>query len=225
MKILLVVLLCIEILGNYVFANNYRQTAKEISDKAIDNYATFEDKVLALRKYVHATINKAPYIGAPKSNGNLMTQKEYYNLRDKERFRMSTIDKLNFGYGWCDDLAAVFMDLANKQNIKTRMVYLQARPPRKDQHTIAEALAPDGRWVIVDLDPSWDLVLTKNGNLVSRQQIKKDKSILYGNPTVKKLIAENPGSWGDENYSSMFYNNPIRILKYEDVSKIYNLSK
>jgi len=225
MKKNLFTIFCIILLSAYSYATDCEQQVKKLSDKAVKNCETFDDKVLALRRYVHDVINKAPSIGAIKPNGEVMTAEEYYDFRDRKRFLMNTIDKLDFGYEWCDGSASVFMHFAKKQNIKTRMVYLRVTEKKdgiltlKSPHTIAEALSPDNRWVIVDTDPTYDLVLfNKDDKIASREDIKQDKSILYVNPLIRK----NPALWGSKDYLSMFYNNLAAVLDYEQTSRTYH---
>ena len=221
MRRVILSLLCVGLLYNCGCASSYGHRLKKISDTATKDSVTYEEKILALRRFVHKSM-KAPAIGAVKKDGKVITFDEYYHFRDKKRFQMNTIEKLDYGYGWCDDLASMFMYLAHKQGIVTRMVYLHARPPRTEEHTIAEALTADGRWVIVDLDPSYNLELfVKNGKIATRSDIAKNPNILRNNDTIKKLASKNPTLWNDENYTSIFYNDHEKILSYERASTLY----
>ena len=151
-----------------------------------------QNEVLELRRYVKDRMS-----GSRKG----VTPQDIYKLTTQER-----LDK---GCGWCDQLARVFMDLASRKGIQTRMVFLFARFSIH-QHTIVEAKV-NGRWVIIDLDPDHDLILYNNkGELASREDLLKDPSILYNNPTIKELAEENP-LWADEDFLSMYYNDLARV--------------
>lgn len=180
----------------------YEKDVKEISDSVVVKCRTFDEKVLALRRFVR---DKMRF-----SEGRLRPDGRH--IRSWDIYKLDTIERLNSGLGgWCSQQAAVFMHLAEKQGIDTRLVSLYTAKDRKSQHAITLALSPDNRWVIIDLDPEYDLELfTKDGKIASREDIRKDKSILYENPAIKNLIKENPALWTDDRLS-MYYNELARV--------------
>jgi hypothetical protein len=204
MRKIILLLFCLAVIFECAYANSYEIRIKEISDGIVKGCTAFDEKVLALRRYVH---NKMQFPkGRKKPNGGSITPWDIYPL--------NTIERLNSGLGgWCDQQADVFMHLAQKQGIDTKMLFLYVKEGEESRHTIAIALSPDNRWVIVDLDPSYDLELfNKDGKLASREDVRNDKSILYENLTIKELIAKDSSMWTDE-YLSMFYNNLARVFK------------
>lgn len=141
-----------------VYADEYEQKIKDRSDMAVKGCKTFEEKVLALRRYVDAKM-KFP---EPRL-------KDGRNLEPEDVDPLNTIERLDSGLGgWCNHQANVFIRLAQKQNIITRMVYLIASTPEKHQHIIAEALSPEGTWVVISLDPIHGFEpFTKNGKIAT----------------------------------------------------------
>ena len=203
MKIISIVI-SVLLISTYIYGDTYGNRLKTISDKAVEGCSITEDKVRALRQYVHEKMKfPEPRV---KPNGEPLQPKDIYIL--------NTIERLESGLGgWCDQQADVFMDLAKKQGINTRKVFLYIikNGKRTSPHTIAEAQIGN-RWVIVDT--LYDLELTnKKGQMASRLDIAKDTSILYNNPTIKKFAKENPSIWTDENYLSMYYNNLGVVVK------------
>lgn len=177
----------------YSYANDFEQRVKEISNEVVKDCKIFDDKVLALRRYVYSKMQFPE--GRKKPNGEPIKPEDIYPL--------NTIERLNSGLGgWCDQLAVVFIHLAKKQGITTRYVELSNKERTKSPHTIAEAW--DGkRWVIVDLDPTYDLELfNKEGRIASRADIVNDFNILRKHPR-----------WGNNDYLSMYINPPWRIIE------------
>ena len=209
---------------------------KEKSDKIVKGCSTFEEKAMELRRHVWEKMDK-PKAGDALSVAQLKILKKYYKVYGisrgekkvltKEdcnyfwgqtnpperamRLFMNTRDKFNFGYGVCDDLASVFMHFARKQAITTHMVQLYVFNEKDEPispHAIAEALSPDGKWVIIDLDPSYDFEPKKNGKMASLQDIKNDKSILDNAPEGVNKNA--------------YYNGVKNVLNYEKASHSYD---
>jgi len=146
-----------------------------------------EGKVRALRDFVHD--NVLPVSGEPTRPDTL------------------GIEKLSSGIGWCDQKSRVFMALAKRSGIATRLLFLKDKKGASP-HSIAEALLND-RWVIVD--PSYGLDLTnKSGDMASEDDIKSDISILRDNKRVKTFALYVP-MWGDEEFLSMYYRQPQYI--------------
>lgn len=191
----LVTIFCIMLVTIYSYANDYEQQVKEISNEVVRNCKTFDERVLTLRRYVHGKMQFPK--GRKKPNGEPIKPEDIYPL--------NTINRLNSGLGgWCDQLAVVFIHLAKKQGIATRYVELSNKERTSSPHTIVEVW--DGkRWVIVDLDPTYDLELfNKEGRIASRSDIVNDFNILHNHP-----------HWGDNDYLSMYINLPWRVIEFK----------
>lgn len=202
MKKLLLIVICMILTVIWGCVDEYEQRIKNISDTVVKDCTTFEQKILALRRYVY---NKAKFPDGKhvKPNGE--------PLRPREIWAMDVVEWIDSGYtAWCDQAAYFFMRLADKQNMTTRMVYLFAQPPRTDQHTIAEVLTLDKRWVIVDVDRDNNFEFFNEDKIATRLDIANNLDILYKNAKFKELVDQG-GSWQDEKYASMFYNNLARI--------------
>ena len=163
--------------------------ADYISSEILSGHGTFEEKVRKLRSFVHQ--NVSPVHG--------------------EECRADTVavDKLVSGVGWCDQMSRVFMQLAQKRGLTTRLLFL-LNENGSSPHSIAEAW--DGhRWVIVDT--AYDLDIYNNaGEMASAADIKDDPRILSDNPKVKTFARYNP-IWEDDNYLSIYYRKPQYINK------------
>ena len=240
--VLLIVVATTAFIESHIYATalDCEKWVKNKSDEVVKGCNTFEKKVIKLRDFLHRKMVKTK-----ADNSLSVTQlnilKEYYKMygvsrgekkvftkedydyffgQTKPRKRdmrllMNTCDKLNLGYGVCDDAASAFMHFANKQNIETQMVYLFAsRPP--NEHTIVEALGPDDKWVILEFDPDYNLKLSYKGKMVSREDIKNNPAI------IKKFIKQYPDPWKDKNYQSMYLNGRERVLNYEKTSRTYD---
>jgi hypothetical protein len=197
----------------HAYSGDYEQKIMERSNEAVKGCETFDEKVLALRRYVDSKMKfPKPFIN---KNGQ--------ELKPGDIYPLITLERLDSGLGgWCDQQAHVFIRLAQKQGITTRMVYLRARPPMKDEHTIAEALAPDGRWVVVSLDSIHGFEpFTKDSRIATREDMANDPAILRDNPRVKEFAAKEPTSWGNEDYLSMFTNPPLHIFSDEETINMF----
>ena len=149
-----------------------------ISSAVVGNNQDFEQKVRLLRNFVHENVHRL------------------YG----EHNRPDTIgfEKLVYGIGWCDQQSRVFMQLAKKQNIKSRLLFLK-NEQGASPHSIAEAW--DGqRWVIVDCTNDLDLS-NKQGRMASAEDIKEDMSILLENKRLKAY----GGYWQDPAFLSMYH--------------------
>ena len=211
MKKIVILVLAVLFMCSIAYADDYEQKIKDRSDEAVKECKTFEEKVLALRRYV----DKRMKFPEPRlKNGR--------NLVPEDIYPLNTLERLDSGLGgWCDQQAHVFIRLAQKQNITTRMIYLIARPPRTEQHTIVEALSPDGRWVVVSLDPIHGFEpFTKDGKIATREDMANYKDILRNNSKVKEF-AEKESQWRDEDYISMFTNPPLRIFSDEETINLF----
>jgi len=204
LKKIIFFIICLVLLHGCGYANKYEQKLKEISDKAVKGCPTDVDKIRALRKYVHEKMKfPKPRV---KPNGE--------SLKPSDIYALNTIQRLESGLGgWCDQQADVFMDLAKKQGINSRKVFLYIIKDgkRTSPHTFAEAQI-GRRWIIVDTLYDLELI-NKKGEMASRSDIAKDVSILHNNSTIKKFKKENPIIWADENYLSMYYNSLGVVVK------------
>ncbi len=181
-------------LSGAVGISNDELAIKNRSDQVVRGCNSFEDKVRALRQYVHDKMKLPP--SGKKPNGTTLMPEDIYPL--------NTIERLDSRLGgWCDQQAQVFMRLAQKQGITTRMVWLY-RKNHKDNndscHTIAEAY--DGhRWVIVD--PMFNLELqSKDGKMASRDDVMNDPDIMRRILNIQELEKDN--RWNDEEWLSIY---------------------
>lgn len=212
MKRIIFIIICFSIMIGYAYADDYEQQIKGISDDAVIGCKTFEEKVLALRRYV----DKKMKFPEPRL-------KDGKNLEPEDIYPLNTLARLNSGLGgWCDQQDHVFIRLAQKQNITTRMVDLIASTLGKEQHTIAEARDPNGRWVVISLDPINGFEpFTKDGRIATREDMASDRNILRNNSRIKEFAAKDPKYWGNDDYLSMFTNHPLRIYSDEEVINIF----
>jgi hypothetical protein len=217
----------------YAYGENYEQRVKKISNEAVKGLKTFEDKVQALKVNILEKIPGPPPTGMKMSDKQVAILEKYYKMVAKNRedgdiftrkdyeifynplriiMREKSIDDFfDFGYGWCDDTTYIFTVFARKQGITTNMVFLfSRRDPAHEQHTIAEALSPEGRWVIVDLDPHEALDLIKNGKMFTRRDIANNREILYNDSAIERF-PEN-SSRRDKGFMDMFFNELGRVV-------------
>lgn len=146
-------------------------------------------KIAAIRNFIHENIYAVP---------------DYYNRADTV-----AVEKLLSGIGWCDQQARVFMNLAASSGITTRLLFLRFNPGGSP-HSVAEALLPDGRWVIVDPYYNLDL-LNKDGNPAGQADIKADPAILSDNERVKRR-SRFEARWAKNVYLSIYSNTPDYIV-------------
>lgn len=158
MKKLLRITLLILLLASPTFSQaSIKEDFAEIkkrSDEVVKNCASQEEKILELSHYVHEKIK-------PNSNKNITTN-----------MKISTIDRLDLGVGWCNHQVAAFMRLAEAQGIPTRMIYLLNNEGTTSPHTIGEAFVC-GRWIVVDPLLDFNFIAT-------RHDIVKTPSLLDG---------------------------------------------
>ncbi|MDD4910278.1 MAG: transglutaminase family protein [Candidatus Omnitrophica bacterium] len=154
------------------------------------NAAGFDDKIIALRKFVH---------------GNL-----YSVYKDRRILDSVEIGDLLYGTGFCDTRSLVFMRLARGIGITSRLVYL-LKKSGESPHTVAEVLAPDKRWVLVDLLYGLGLV-TKDGKLASQSDIREDPGIILNDPLLKDAIGSGESCWSDPEFRDIYSNVPIYRL-------------
>lgn len=164
---------------------NYNSILMEhVSNRVTTGCDTFEEKIDSLRNFVHENVH--PVSG------------------EENRLDTVGIDKLVSGVGWCDQQARVFMQLAKKQGIITRLLFLTAENG-SSPHSVAEAKCGD-RWVIVD--PAYNLEFyNKDGEMASMPDIREDFNIVLENPKVRLWTANNPW-WGDKANLAMYRNTP-----------------
>ncbi|MBU1808894.1 MAG: transglutaminase-like domain-containing protein [Candidatus Omnitrophica bacterium] len=201
MKSLVIFCLFIGALSTLVYANDYEQQEKNISDEAVKGCKTREEKIQALRHFVYEHIK--PVYGKGVNPNDVM----------------SPIERLNRGVGWCNESAEVFMHLAQYQGIKTRLLFLTKKGVdlnnmsecmKTSPHSIAEAWDGD-RWVIVDTLFDLDMK-NKDGKMASRQDVKKDITLIKNTPAMKarksdlKLTDEQLEEW-----LSCYYNPPLLV--------------
>lgn len=165
-----------------------------IARRITDRLPSFQDKVIAIRNYVHETVH--PIRG-------------YQNRLDTV-----AIDKLISGIGWCDQQARVFMQVASSIGITTRLLFLHT-DSGSSPHTVVEALSPRKRWVLVDVAYQLDLI-NKDGRLATQSDIKDDLGIVANNARVKTR-ARFENSWTDRDFLSIYSNPPSYIITRKGV--------
>lgn len=235
MKTLIFIAICFSLLTTCIYAADVEQEVNSISNEIVKSHITIEDKIHALRQYVHKVI-KPPQAGdhisdeqsdilnnyyskkgKARTNGNITSPEDYYLFRDDMRFHISTIDKIALGYGWCDDMAVIFMHLAQKQGIRTRYIQLSNKVRTASPHTIAEAWCGN-RWVIVD--PLFNLEF-KDNKLVSRQEITDDLSVLRDSPSAKELVKTDGVRWQEDGWLSIYTYPPWAIAGEQEAINSY----
>lgn len=160
-----------------------------IALKIVDPNAPFTEKVNKLKNYVHD--NVLPVNGEDSLDST------------------DLVEKLTSGIGWCDQKARVFMLLAARSGIRTKLEFLQYADG-SSPHSIAEAY--DGkRWVIVDPSFNLDLV-NKNKELASMSDLAEDLNILKNNPKVKIFSLYSP-IWNDKKFLEVYFKNPKLIYE------------
>lgn len=150
---------------------------------------TFEGKVSALRDFVHRNIHPI----------------EGYDDKIDE----GAIDTLLSGTGYCDQQSRVFIHLARSIGITSRLLFLESEGGGS-LHAVAEALAPDKRWVIIA--PLYRLGLfNKEGKFASQADIKDDPGIIMRNNRVVLRSKYDP-RWLDPKFVAIYYNPPQYIM-------------
>ncbi|MGB2706116.1 MAG: transglutaminase-like domain-containing protein [Candidatus Omnitrophota bacterium] len=124
------------------------------------------------------------------------------------RLDTCAIEKLISGIGWCDQQARIFMQLARSIGISSRLLFLKDNSG-SSPHSVAEVLAPDKRWVIVDSAFKLDL-RNKNGNFATQSDIKEDIGIIRDNERVK-LRAGFEEAWREPAFLSIYSNPPAYV--------------
>ena len=158
--------------------NLYANEAQDISDSLVGD-ADFEDTITILMNHVYDKM---------KPNGNGISLAEARKMPLGEKYRQ--------GVGWCNHQVDAFMEFAQRQGIRTRMIYLLNKKGHTSPHTIAEAYK-DGKWVVVDVGNNL-IFKKKNGQLMSRTDMKNNWDLC-----LAKLLPINP----DKEYWEMFLRN------------------
>lgn len=168
MKVIVLTLLL-----SLVLVNSYADELQDISDNLVKDSSGFEQTITILMNHVYDKM---------KPNGNGINLAAARKMTNKQKYFA--------GVGWCNHVVDVFMEMAQRQGIKTRMLYLLSEDKSNSPHTIAEAF--DGnKWIVVDV--SNNLIFKKdNGQLMSRQDMAND-----WDKCLKILNAINPNEdWG-----------------------------
>lgn len=186
-----IILLLIVLVSLFIVINekNYNDIMMEyISTGVVRSCDSFEEKVRTLRRFAHENVHPV---------GN-----------EENRPDTVGIDKLISGIGWCDQTSRVFMQLAKRQGITTRLIFLLNKNG-SSPHTIAEAW--DGeRWVLVD--SAYDLdFYNKKGKMASMADIKEDFNIVLENTKIKTFALYN-SFWKDKECLIMYYREPIYVV-------------
>ena len=160
-----------------------------ISRQVTKNSKDFESKVSVLRDFVNENVHPVTGYDTTDDGSSIMT--------------------LLSGVGWCDSQARAFMQLASRVGIAARLLFLNMES-RSSPHSVAEALAPDNRWIIVD--PYFKLeLINKEGKFASQGDIKSDPGIIINNPRIKLSAAYDP-KWSDPKFIAIYYNPPEYVV-------------
>lgn len=160
-----------------------------VARKVTQNAKGFEEKIRALRDFIHKNIH--PLGGTYIRSGN------------------TAAETLIYGIGWCDQQARVFIQLAHRIGIRARLLHLRSGF-NTSPHSVAEALAPDNRWIIVD--PLFNLeLLNKDGAFASQSDVKNDPDIITKNRRVQSRSGYDP-KWSDPKLLAIYYNTPRYVL-------------
>lgn len=151
--------------------------------------AIFEEKVAALRSFVHENIH--PIAG-------------YDNRLDTVG-----VDKLLSGIGWCDQQSRVFMQLARGVGITSRLLFLLDHDGNSP-HSVAEVLTSDKRWVVVSVLYNLDFI-NKDGKFATQDDIKKYPSIITNNKRIKQR-ARFDAAWHDPDFLAIYSNKPLYVV-------------
>ncbi len=163
----------------------YADELQDISDGLVKG-SSFEQTITILCDHVY---NKMQ----PNGNGIPLEKAQ----------QMSNREKYHAGVGWCNHQVDVFMQLAQRQGIKTRMLYLLNEDKSNSPHTIAEAF--NGKWIVVDVGNN--LIFKKgNGQLMSRQDMANDWDLC-----LQELLPLNPNA----DYWEMFLRDCYRVKTLE----------
>jgi len=159
-----------------------------VSGEVCKDCKSLEEKVRTLRTFVHDNVH--PVHG--------------------EHNRLDTvgIEKLVSGIGWCDQTSRVFMQLAKKRGITTRLLFL-LNEDGSSPHSVCE-IWTGKRWILVDAANNVEFI-NKDGKMASMSDIKEDFDIVLKNGKVK-IFAKYNSYWEDKEYLSMYYRKPTYIV-------------
>lgn len=163
-----------------------------IARKLTCGVTDFDDKVAILRNFVHENVHPV----------------------DGYDTKLNTVAVMHLisGVGWCDGQSKVFIYLASRIGITSRLVYLRDNSG-SSPHTIAQALSPDNRWVLVDSAFNLDL-FNQQGKTASEDDIKSKHEIIINNERIKSRFKYAPKTVGP-NFTSIYYNKPTYRLTVE----------
>ncbi len=186
MRYILIIALCLITTSAYSLTDSITEELwlRQLADTLQGNITNVDDAVTVTRQYVYDKIKTKQ--GADPYE------------------KLSVYDRLQSGIGWCNHQAEIFMQLVCYMGISSRLVYLIA-DDGTSPHTIAEVF--DGKkWLIVDVGNNLDL--RTNGEMATREDIRKDFSIVTENERVKELGYT-------KEYLQMYVNDAklIRLLK------------
>ncbi len=192
MKIILIIALCLITTYAYPLADSIMEELwlRQLADTLQGDIQNVDDACKVTQQYVYDKIKTKQ--GADPYE------------------RLSIYERIKSGVGWCNHQAEIFMQLISYMGISSRLVYLIA-DDGTSPHTIAEVF--DGeKWLIVDVGNNIDF--RKDGVMVSREDMRKDFTIITENERIKELARENSW-WADKKNLNMYTNDAklIRILK------------
>lgn len=170
-----------------ITANSYADELQDISDELVKDCSTFEQKITILMNHVFDKM---------KPNGNGITLAEARRMTNKQKYFA--------GVGWCNHQVDVFMELAQRQGIRTRMLYLLNEDKSSSPHTIAEAMY-ESKWIVVDVANNF-IFKKPNGQLMSRTDMANNWE-----KCLKLLLTITP----DEKYWECFLRDCYKVKVLE----------
>ena len=180
------IIICLLISVNaYGLVENFDKIT-EISNEVVKDCKNDTEKVLTISHFVFLELKPDASKGIPANA------------------RMSVVDRLESGVGWCNHQVGVFMALSYAQGIRTRMLYLLNREGTASPHTIGEAFI-DGKWYIIDPQQDFNVLIT-------RYDAMKDQTVLKGLlENRRKTVYPNDPKAFDE-FVELYYN-PSMIVQ------------
>jgi len=183
--------ICLTVVALYFILSekHYNSILMEyISGRVAGDSPSIEEKVRVLRNFVHENVH--PVHG------------------EENRLDTVGIDKLAQGIGWCDQTSRVFMQLAKKRGLTTRLLFLLNKEGASP-HSLCEVWTGK-EWILVDPANNLELI-NQNGKMASMSDIEEDFSIVLENPKVK-IFASYNSYWENKEYLSMYYRKPTYIV-------------
>ena len=181
-----VLIICLLVSTNVCAITDNLVKITAISNEVVEGCKNDAEKVLTISHYVFLKLKPDASKGIPPNA------------------KMTVVDRLESGVGWCNHQVGAFMALAYAQGIRTRMLYLLNREGTASPHTIGEAFI-DGKWYIIDPQQDFNVLIT-------RYDAMKDQTVLKGLlENRRKTVYPNDPKAFDE-FVELYYN-PSMIVQ------------